>query len=79
MIMNRKELIQRYINEPFFSDKLIRLGYKEAVEKACQWLKDELYDIEDNTQRGGFDIRSKCYFTSEDLIEHFKKEMEVIV
>lgn len=74
--MNRKELIQKYINEPSFSDKLIRLGYKEAVEKAFQWLKDELYDIEDNTQRGGVDIRSKCYFTSEDLIEHFKKAME---
>lgn len=49
---------------------------KTMIEKACEWLKDELYDVEDNTQRGGFDIRSKCYFTSEDLIEHFKKAME---
>lgn len=49
---------------------------KHLINKACEWLKDELYDIEDNTQRGGVDIRSKCYFTSGDLIEHFRKAMQ---
>ena len=60
---------------PTYADA-IAWADRTMIEKACEWLKDELYDVEDDRQRGGFDIRSKCYFASEDLIEHFKKAME---
>lgn len=86
--MTREEEIQKLIDEEMGIDNYgssdyqvglsdgVRLADKTMIDKACEWLKDELYDIEDYTQPGGIDIRSKCYFTSEDLIEHFKKAMQ---
>ena len=42
-------------------------GYKDAIDKACEWLKDNHADIFLRYLRG---------HDSEDEVEHFKKFME---
>ena len=48
-------------------NKGVKQGYKDAVEKACEWLRDNHADIFLRYLRG---------HDSEDEVEHFKKYME---
>lgn len=73
-VENEFDIIGKY-QEQIDKDKLDQK--KIDIDKACEWLKNELYTYHNEVdKRYPNDVKSASYFTAEELIDGFKKAME---
>lgn len=56
------------------SPKKVKLVEEDIIEKACKWLKEDLYNTCDSLGNKSFE--SSEYYTVEEFIEAFRKAMK---